>query len=52
MIYCKYINANMYHIAVHSRVLKRQKIPFVKVLFLGWKQSRRHCHESVNHLII
>lgn len=28
VIYCKYINANMYHNAVHSRVLKRQKMTF------------------------
>lgn len=30
----------MYDIAVHSHVLKRQKITFFKVLFLGWK----HCN--------
>lgn len=40
MIYCKYINANMYHIAVHSHVLKRQKITFFLNIVLGWM----HCN--------
>lgn len=52
MIYCKYINANMYDIAVHSHV-RKDKTTFLKYCFrMEALQSRRHCHGSVKHVII